>query len=67
MVLNEQQTKEQLRNERQVNVRIREDKQNANYKFERVFVNGVEYDVEVGRDVLVPETIYNMLVRKGVI
>lgn len=67
MVLTEQETREKLRNEEQVMVRIKADTNNANYKYERVWVNGVEYDVEVGINVKVPKTIYNMLVRKGII
>lgn len=67
MILTEKETREKLAKEEQIRIRIREDKNNPNYKFERLWVNGVEYDVEVGTDVVVPKTIYDMLVRKGII
>ena len=67
MILTEKETREKLAKEEQIRIRIREDKNNPNYKFERLWVNGVEYDVEVGTDVFVPKTIYDMLVRKGII
>lgn len=67
MILTEQETREKLEKEEKITIRIKEDKNNANYKFERLWVNGVEYDVEVGQVAKVPLTIYNMLVKKGVI
>lgn len=48
-------------------IRIRPDKDNALYVTERVYVNGECIQIPVGEDVEVPETVYELLIRKGVI
>lgn len=63
----EEQTLEMLSKEKKVRVRIRKDDNNPNYVTERVYVNGVCYQIEVGEYVDVPETIAKMLEDKGII
>ena len=63
----EQQTRENLRNENHIKIRIKPEQNNANYVTERVFVNGVCYQIPVGEEVEVPETIYELLKTKGII
>lgn len=63
----EEQTLAMLKKEPKVKVRIRKDENNPNYVTERVYVNGVCYQIEVGEYVEVPETIAKMLEEKGVI
>lgn len=63
----EEQTLEMLSKEKKVRVRIRKDDNNPNYVTERVYVNGVCYQIEVGEYVDVPETIAKLLEDKGII
>ena len=63
----ENQTMAMLDKEKKVRVRIRKDDNNPNYVTERVYVNGVCYQIEVGEYVDVPETIAKMLEDKGII
>ena len=63
----EQETLETLRKEPKKTIRIKPEQNNANYVTERVYVNGVCYQIPVGEDVEVPETVYKLLVQKGVI
>lgn len=63
----EEQTLEMLSKEKKVRVRIRKDDNNPNYVTERVYVNGVCYQIEVGEYVDVPETIAKLLEEKGII
>lgn len=62
-----EQTEVMLDKERKVLIRIREDKNNPNYVTERVYVNGVCYQIPVGESVEVPETVAKLLQDKGVI
>ncbi len=63
----EEQTLAKLEKEKKVRIRIRKDENNPNYVTERVFVNGVCYQIEVGEYVEVPETIAKLLEEKGII
>lgn len=63
----EEQTLAMLKAEQKVKIRIRKDDNNPNYVTERVYVNGVCYQIEVGEYVEVPETIAKMLEEKGII
>lgn len=60
-------TFEMLEKEKKYRIRIRPDKDNPKYVTERVFVNGECIQIPVGEDVEVAETIYKLLIRKGVI
>lgn len=62
----EEETLRELSAERKISCRINSMK-NPNYKTERVYVNGVCYQIEVDKTVEVPETVYNLLVKKGII
>jgi len=62
----EEETLKALDQEKKFTCRINSNK-NPNYKTERVYVNGVCYQIEVDKTVEVPETVYNLLVRKGII
>lgn len=61
------QTFKMLEKEKKFNVRIKPEKENPKYVTERVFVNGECIQIPVGEDVEVPETVYKLLIRKGVI
>lgn len=63
----EEQTLKVLENEKHINIRIKADKNNPNYQTEAVFVNGVCIRIPVGEDVEVPQTVYDLLLRKGII
>ena len=63
----EEQTLAMLDAEIKIPVRIKSDKNNPNYVTEAVYVNGVCIQIEVGKEVPVPETVYKLLLRKGVI
>lgn len=63
----EEQTMAKLEKEKKVRIRIRKDDNNPNYVTERVYVNGVCYQLEVGEYIEVPETIAKMLEEKGII
>lgn len=63
----EEQTLARLDKEKRVKVRIRKDENNPNYVTERVYVNGVCYQIPVGEYVDVPETIAKLLEEKGII
>ena len=63
----EEQTLEMLDKEAKVKIRITADKNNPNYVTERVFVNGVCYQIPVGEYVDVPQTIADLLIKKGII
>lgn len=63
----EEQTLSRLDKEKKVRVRIRKDENNPNYVTERVYVNGVCYQIPVGEYVEVPETISKLLEEKGII
>ena len=56
-----------LDGEKKYNVRIKEDKNNPNYVTERVYINGECIQLEVGTEIEVPETVYKLLLEKGVI
>ena len=56
-----------LEKEPKVRIRITGDKNNPNYVTERVYVNGVCYQIEVGEYVEVPETVAKLLEEKGII
>ena len=64
---NEEQTLAMLNAEPKVRIRITADKNNPNYVTERVFVNGVCFQIEVGETVEVPETVAKLLQDKGII
>lgn len=66
-ILNEQETLDLLAKERKVRININNKSDDEHYHTERVNVNGVTYQVPVGEDVEVPETIWNLLRKKGVI
>lgn len=63
----EEQTLAKLAKEKKVRVRIRKDENNPNYVTERVFVNGVCYQIDVGEYVELPETVAKLLEEKGII
>jgi len=63
----EKETLAMLNAETKVKVRIRKDNNNPNYVTERVYVNGVCYQIEVGEYVEVPETVAKLLEEKGII
>lgn len=48
-------------------IRIRKEPQHPEYKTERVQVNGYNYWIPVGEEVEVPDTIYEVLIKKGLI
>lgn len=64
---NAKETLEKLHKEKYYSVRIRKDENNPNYVTERVFVNGECIQIPVGETVDVPETIYKLLSKKGII
>ena len=66
-ILSEQETLDLLSKERKIRININNKGDDENYRTERVNVNGVVYQIEVGVDVDVPETIYTLLRNKGVI
>ncbi len=66
-MLSEKETLEMLEKEDKFTIKIKKDPNNANYKTERVFVNGVPFMIEVGKEVIVPKTIKDMLEVKGII
>lgn len=63
----EDQTMAKLAKEPKIKIRIRKDENNPNYVTERVYVNGVCYQIDVGEYVEVPETIAKLLEEKGII
>lgn len=63
----ETETLEALDREPKKKIRIKPEQNNANYVTERVYVNGVCIQIPVGEEVEVAETVYNLLVQKGVI
>lgn len=63
----EKETLDMLDKEPKHEIRIAPIKNNPNYVAERVYVNGVCYQIPVGETAKVPETIYKMLVEKGII
>ena len=64
---NGEQTLQMLKKERQVSIRIKAEKNNPNYVTEAVYINGECIQIPVGEVVEVPETVYNLLLRKGII
>lgn len=62
-----EQTMKMLDKEPKVRIRITADKNNPNYVTERVYVNGVCYQIPVGEPVEVPETVSKLLEQKGII
>ena len=66
-ILTEQETLELLAQERKFTININNRGDDENYRTERVNVNGVTYQIPVGEDVEVPETVYKRLKIKGVI
>jgi hypothetical protein len=64
---NGEQTLRLLRAEKHYPIRIKPEKNNPNYVTEAVYVNGECIQIPVGEDVEVPETVYKLLTRKGVI
>lgn len=62
-----EQTLKMLRKEKQYLIRIKPEKNNPNYVTEAVYVNGECIQIPVGEDVEVPETVYKLLIRKGII
>lgn len=66
-ILTETETRELLDSERKIRININNRGDDENYRTERVNVNGVTYQIPVGEDVEVPETIWRMLRGKGVI
>lgn len=67
MIKTKEETLQGLRAEKQYTIRIKPDSKQPNYVTERVIVNGVDYLIEVGKTVEVPETIYNVLLKKNII
>ncbi len=63
----EEETLEMLGKEPKVTINIKPEKNNPNYVTERVIVNGVTYQIEVGKDVEVPKTVFDALRKKGII
>lgn len=66
-ILSEAETLAELGKERKVRININNKGDDENYLTERVNVNGVTYQIPVGEDVEVPETVYKLLKNKGVI
>lgn len=66
-IFTETETRELLDSERKISININNRGDDENYRTERVNVNGVTYQIPVGEDVEVPETIWRMLRGKGVI
>lgn len=67
MIPSEEQTLKQLDKEPKYRVRIKPEKENPNYVTERVFVNGVCYQIPVGEEVEVSKTVYEILIDRGII
>ncbi len=67
MIPSEEQTLELLRQEKQITIKIKTDKNNSNYVTERVYVNGACIQIPVGEDIAVPETVYELLKRREII
>ncbi len=67
MIPSEKQTLDLLSREKQINIRIKTDKNNPNYVTERVYINGVCIQIPVGEDISVPETVYELLKRREII
>lgn len=63
----EDETLAMLDKQKKVHIRITADKNNPNYVTERVYVNGVCYQIPVGETVEVPELIAKLLEEKGII
>ena len=63
----EEETLAKLNEEEQFTIRIKPEKDNPNYVTERVYVNGVCIQIEVGKDVKISKTVRDLLVAKGVI
>ena len=66
-ILSETETLAELAKEKKVRININNKGDDENYRTERVNVNGVTYQIPVGEDVEVPETVYKLLKKKGVI
>ncbi len=64
---NAEQTYAKLGKETKYTIRIKAEKNNPNYVTERVFVNGECIQIPVGEEVEVPETVYKLLLQKGII
>lgn len=62
-----EETYAKLNSEKKYTIRIKGEKNNPNYVTERVFINGECIRIPVGEEVEVPETIYKLLVEKGII
>lgn len=67
MIPSPSETFEMLRKEEHFKIRIRQEVNNPNYVTERVYVNGECIQIPVGEEVSVPKTVYDCLVRKGII
>lgn len=66
-ILSEEETKRMLDGEKKVAIRIRSDDDNPSYKTEAVRINGYVIQIPVGEDVLVPMTVHEILVKRGII
>ena len=62
-----EQTLKLLNKEEQIKIRIKSETNNPNYVTEAVYVNGECIQIPVGEEVEVPKTVYELLLRKGVI
>lgn len=67
MIPSEEKTLEKLDKEPKYRIRIKPEKENPNYVTERVFVNGVCYQIPVGEEVEVSKTVYDILIDRGII
>lgn len=67
MIPSEEQTLAKLDKEQKYRIRIKPEKENPNYVTERVFVNGVCYQIPVGEEVEVSKTVYDILIDRGII
>lgn len=67
MIPSEEQTLAKLDKELKYRIRIKPEKENPNYVTERVFVNGVCYQIPVGEEVEVSKTVYDILIDRGII
>lgn len=67
MIPSEEQTLAKLDKEPKYKIRIKPEKENPNYVTERVFVNGVCYQIPVGEEVEVAKTVYDILINRGII
>ena len=67
MIPTAKETFEMLDKEEKFQIRIREDKNDPKYVTEVVRVNGECIQIPVGETIMVPKTIYECLVAKGII